>query len=217
MIQAGAAPTTRATQAFVASASEAVVIDAFHLDPDPDRRASLHVRADPELMAAAMDEPVRRQGSPWLTAWRAADERARSALDRTLDGIDDPFEPRVARDVAAWAPTGSTMFVGNSTPVRDLDLAMRPRDGVRVLANRGASGIDGLASTALGLARSSPTVALIGDLSFLYDAGALLWAGGSGPDIVLVVLRNGGGEVFSQLPQRDLPEHRRAVHDTARR
>jgi 2-succinyl-5-enolpyruvyl-6-hydroxy-3-cyclohexene-1-carboxylate synthase len=237
VIQLGAAPTTRATQTFVASAERLVVADRWHLDPDPDRLASWRIAVDPDALPAALtrhpvvqgagialtgpdarddEEPWAGRIDPspaaWTADWREADGRARAVLDDLLDAWDEPFEPRVARDVAAWIPDGGALFVGNSTPVRDLDLAMAPRGGLAVLANRGASGIDGLVSTALGVAwerRPGPTVALLGDLSLLHDAGALLWKASRGPDLTLVVLNNGGGQVFSLLPQRELPEHER--------
>jgi 2-succinyl-5-enolpyruvyl-6-hydroxy-3-cyclohexene-1-carboxylate synthase len=238
VIQLGAAPTTRASQGFAASAERLVVADRWHLDPDPDRVASWRLAVDPDaLLNALARHPVVQGGvgialtgehppheieelwraridpAPieWTTAWGAADDLARATLDELLDGWDEPFEPRIARDVAAWIPDGGQLFVGNSTPIRDLDLSMAPRGGPTVLANRGASGIDGLVSTALGVAaaRRGPTAALIGDLSFLHDAGAVLWNGAGDVDLTLVVVNNGGGHVFSLLPQVDLPEHRR--------
>jgi 2-succinyl-5-enolpyruvyl-6-hydroxy-3-cyclohexene-1-carboxylate synthase len=214
VIQLGAAPTTRATQRFVASSEHLVVADRRHLDPDPERRASWRIAVDPEALRSALDgRPVEQSPAPadWTHAWRDADRRARETMDRFLDELDEPFEPRIARDVAASLPDGGTLFVGNSTPIRDLDLAMTPRDGLRVLANRGASGIDGLVSTALGVAAGAdgePVISLIGDLSFLHDFGAVAWNARRRIDATIVVVRNGGGEVFSLLPQRALPEHR---------
>jgi len=232
VIQLGAAPTSRATQTFVASAERLVVADRWHLDADPERASSWRLAVDAVALSRALrghrsgrdaangtgsddlGPPRPRSAEPvddaWNAAWIDADLRARSRLDGFLDGIEEPFEPRIARDVAGWIPDGGTLFVGNSSPVRDLDLAMAPRNGLRVLANRGASGIDGLVSTALGAAAAgpSPTVALIGDLSFLHDLGALAWNARRGVACLLVVLRNGGGEIFTSLPQRALPEHR---------
>ena len=180
VIQLGATPTTRAMQAFVASAERLVVADRWHLDPDPERAATWRLAVDADVVTDVLHErPVRVQAAPdeWTSSWADADGKARAALDGYLDGIDDPFEPRIARDVAACVPDGGTLFVGNSTPVRDLDLAMAPRAGLRVLANRGASGVDGLVSTVLGVAAADggPTVGLLGDLSYLYDLGAVVW------------------------------------------
>jgi 2-succinyl-5-enolpyruvyl-6-hydroxy-3-cyclohexene-1-carboxylate synthase len=213
VIQLGAAPTTRAMQAFVASAERLVVADRWHLDPDPERAATWRLAVDADVLTGALHErPGHVLAAPeeWTSSWADADGKARATLDGYLDGIDDPFEPRIARDVAACVSDGGTLFVGNSTPVRDLDLAMAPRAGLRVLANRGASGVDGLVSTVLGVAAGGggPTVGLLGDLSYLYDLGAIVWNARRGVDATLVVVNNGGGEVFSLLPQRELPEHR---------
>jgi 2-succinyl-5-enolpyruvyl-6-hydroxy-3-cyclohexene-1-carboxylate synthase len=214
VLQVGATPTTRVTQRFVRGAERVVVVDRAHLDPDPERHASMRFDADPEAVAAALLDVVPEHPSiravAWRTTWEHADGLARDALDRTLDARDEPFEGRIARDVAATIPDDGTLFVGNSMPVRDLDAFMAPRAGLRVLANRGASGIDGLVSTALGIAAAgAPTVALLGDLSLLHDAGALLWNGSRDLDVVFVVPNNAGGGVFDFTGQADLPEHER--------
>ncbi len=212
VLQIGAAPTTRATQTLVAAAERLLVVDRFHPEPDPEREASWRLDADPRHVAAAvMAHEIEPAPVGWSAGWSDHDERARRAMDDVLDTTDEPTELRLARDLAAAVPDGGTLFVGNSTPIRDVDIAMAPRDGLQVLANRGASGIDGLVSTALGMATADrgATFALIGDLSLLHDVGALLWNGRRSADLVLVVPNNGGGAIFGSLGQRTLPERDR--------
>jgi 2-succinyl-5-enolpyruvyl-6-hydroxy-3-cyclohexene-1-carboxylate synthase len=206
LVQFGATPTSRATQRLVAASEQRIVVaDGSHLDPDPEGLATRRIDVPgeqwiPEVLGAASD--VGR--TTWLGR---ADTAARSAMDALLDSWEEPSEMRVARDLAAAIPPGGTLFVGNSLPVRDLDISMAPREGLRVLANRGASGIDGLLSSALGVAASGAgaAYALLGDLSFLHDAGALLWNARRAPDLVVVVNDNGGGQIFAALGQADLP------------
>jgi 2-succinyl-5-enolpyruvyl-6-hydroxy-3-cyclohexene-1-carboxylate synthase len=213
-LQVGAAPTTRSTQRFVARAETLVVADALHLDPDPLGHATLRIHTGPGNLAQALaDRAPQPAPADWLDEWRLADTAARRAMDDVLDRSDSPSELQIARDVAAAVPTDGTLFVGNSMPIRDLDEAMAPRDGLEVLANRGASGIDGLVSTALGIASAGPrpagpgpTVALLGDLSLLHDVGALFWDAPRGAQLAIVVVNNAGGQIFSLLDQRGLPE-----------
>ena len=101
-------------------------------------------------------------------------------IDGLIDGWSTPFEGRIARDVVAAAPTGATLVVASSMPVRDVESFAAAREGITFHANRGVNGIDGFVSTVLGIAAAAddgaPTVALVGDLCFLHDSNGLLGA-----------------------------------------
>jgi 2-succinyl-5-enolpyruvyl-6-hydroxy-3-cyclohexene-1-carboxylate synthase len=187
-----------------------VLVDIDGAWLDARRAVRTLVRADAGALCAALGARVRpRAPQTWLESWRRADARARAAIEEVLSREGRATEPAAARDLAAALPDGSTLVVAASMSVRDLDWFMAPRAGLRVLANRGANGIDGFTSTALGaaLAAEGPVAALCGDLSLLHDQNGLLFARDARPDAVLVVLNNDGGGVFSFLPQAAFPEH----------
>jgi 2-succinyl-5-enolpyruvyl-6-hydroxy-3-cyclohexene-1-carboxylate synthase len=189
-----------------------VLVDPYGRWADPERAAGCVVRCDPSSLCRAVTAASAVAGADdgWAEWWAAAEAAAQVAFDQVLAGHREITEPAVARVLGDELPSGATLVVSSSMPVRDIEWYLRPRHGLRVLANRGANGIDGVISTALGVASASasaaaadgPTAALVGDLAFLYDAGALLGrAGVGGPSLTLVVVDNDGGGIFSFLPQ----------------
>lgn len=211
VLQFGRTPTTRPGQSVVASCERLAVIQVPGTPADPHQRADQTLVGDAEAIASELAERTSpRPAGEWLDSWTTADAVARRSIDELLDRWEEPFEGRIARDLAATVPSRGTLVAGSSMPVRDLDVFMHPREHLRVLGNRGASGIDGVVSTALGVAAAAGRAfALIGDLSLLHDAGSLLWSGRRDLDLVLVVPNNDGGIIFSLLDQRALPEHER--------
>jgi 2-succinyl-5-enolpyruvyl-6-hydroxy-3-cyclohexene-1-carboxylate synthase len=207
VVRIGAGPTSKALTAWLDDSIPQIVVDPEAGWPDPGRTASQRLVADPSALLKAAATLADGRSDEWMRRWRAADAIARRAIDELLDSAEEPFEGRVARDLVAGLPDGATLVVGSSMPVRDVDAVAAPREGVRLLANRGASGIDGLVATTLGVAAASdgPTAALLGDLALLHDASTVLGAARRSPGAVLVVCDNDGGGIFSFLPLARLP------------
>jgi 2-succinyl-5-enolpyruvyl-6-hydroxy-3-cyclohexene-1-carboxylate synthase len=210
VVRIGAGPTSKALTGWLDSSVPQIVIDPEGGWPDPGRTASQRLVADPSALLEAVATAKPHRGAPdpaWMRRWREAEAVARRAIDELLDGIEEAFEGRVARDLVAGLPHGATLVVGSSMPVRDVDAFAAPRDGLRLLGNRGASGVDGLVATTLGAAAAGggPTAALLGDLAFVHDASSVLGAARRSPGAVLVVCDNDGGGIFSFLPQARLP------------
>jgi 2-succinyl-5-enolpyruvyl-6-hydroxy-3-cyclohexene-1-carboxylate synthase len=209
VLRLGAAPASKVLSQWLAgSGARQVLVDPDDAWIDPERTATMVARGDPgawcrALVAQARAAPGRRPADPsWLTSWAAAEASAQHAIDTVLGRQLEANEPGVARTLAGALAPGATLVVSSSMPVRDLEWYARPRAELRVLANRGANGIDGVVSTAVGVALASrgPTALLIGDLAFLHDANGLLGLAGRGVDLAIVVVDNGGGGIFSFLP-----------------
>jgi 2-succinyl-5-enolpyruvyl-6-hydroxy-3-cyclohexene-1-carboxylate synthase len=186
---------SRAVGRLVASTPADVVVDRRGRWPDPSRSAGRALPAVPRAVGGDVDPG-------WLAAWQDAGRRAQAAVEGLVTG-----EPLVARTVLdAAGRHGAAVVLGSSTPVRDAFLA-GPREGVRVLANRGAAGIDGTVSTAVGAALAvGPAYALLGDLTFLHDAnGLVLGPDEPRPDLTVVVVDNDGGGIFGLLEQAGAP------------
>ncbi len=195
-----------------------VVVDPAGRRRDPGGHAHEIVRAGAaEFLDALVARVPARAGSAWSARWHELADRARVAQDAAIDAIEESSEPCLARDLVAGVPAGATLVVGSSMPFRDVAWFAVPRDDVRIVANRGVNGIDGLLATALGVAwadPSTPVVVLCGDLTFLHDGGGLAAIGAAAPNLTIVVVDNDGGGIFSFLPQAALPEHFETVFGT---
>jgi 2-succinyl-5-enolpyruvyl-6-hydroxy-3-cyclohexene-1-carboxylate synthase len=190
----------------------AVLSDSLALEPASALTRLASSLAEPSAPRPGVEED-------WLALWRSADERAAEAILGEL-GHHEISEPAVASELGVLLPEQATLFVASSMPVRDIETfwPVRP-DPPRVLCNRGANGIDGTISSALGAAagtlgpvggagRSSiggpsptnPVVLLIGDVALAHDIGGLLASRRLGLKLTIVLLENGGGGIFDFLP-----------------
>ena len=182
---------------------EAAVVPATFVHADAASAAGALADAVEGAMAAGK-QPGAEPRSRWARAWLAAEQAASRVLDSWLDGLDEPFEGAPFRALGELLPAGGLLWAGNSMPVRDLDAWLPTGErAIRVLGNRVANGIDGVTSTALGSAAVSqgPVVLVVGDVSFLHDLGALVTARLHETNLLVVLVNNDGGGIFSLLPQ----------------
>ncbi|MEO5917970.1 MAG: 2-succinyl-5-enolpyruvyl-6-hydroxy-3-cyclohexene-1-carboxylic-acid synthase [Candidatus Limnocylindrales bacterium] len=141
---------------------------------------------------------------PWCADWLAAEAIADRTMRAWVLDLAEPFEGAPFHHLASALPDGAVLWAGNSMPVRDLDGWLPSTDrAIRIQANRGANGIDGVLSTALGSASvaGGPVVLVVGDISFLHDLGALVTARIADVSLTVVLIANDGGGIFSFLPQ----------------
>lgn len=210
VLRFGGAPVSRVLERYIQDAGDAahILVSPFGDWPDPTLSVRQVLHADPSETCASLREAALPPGpAEWEARFHEAERRERERLrdDRSL-----PVEAQVIRGVLSALPEGTLVFCGNSTVIRDVDSfsGSSPRS-LELAGNRGASGIDGNVSTAAGMAvgAGAPVVGLLGDLALYHDMNGLLLA--RQRDVTLVVFNNGGGAIFSYLPQADLPEFER--------
>ncbi len=203
IVELGAPPTSSAYAAMLAEAGCERIVIAPHGWSDPHSSAHLMVNAPVAAVAARLAARISARPGGWTEAWLAASRRAGAALDR----LAVAGEHAAVRDAVAALPDGALLALGNSLPVRTAETCGADRRRIGVLHQRGACGIDGLVAGAAGAASASgrPTALLLGDVSFAHDLGGLAAARLSGAPLAIVVIDNGGGRIFEQLPVARAP------------
>src|SRR5437868_13459594 len=202
VIRLGGTPTSKVMNSWLAAASAPTfLVDPDRMWRDEDQVAGSVMVCDPQLLIEAL--PAADVAS-WRDEWVSAGKKATAAIAATL--VSTPMhEGHIVRALASKVPDGAQVFVGSSMPIRAADSFWSyARAGQTFYGNRGASGIDGLVSTGLGVAAahsSSPTVLLLGDLSVYHDMNGLWSVRRHGIKATIVVCDNNGGGVFNFLPQ----------------
>jgi 2-succinyl-5-enolpyruvyl-6-hydroxy-3-cyclohexene-1-carboxylate synthase len=218
VLRFGAMPTSKPVLLYLERFPDArhIVIGAGW--EDPTLLAARMVDADPTRTCESLRKrSTQSLSTAWLDRWRTVDRAARNAISAELAAIDEPFEGRVFADLAELLPDNATLWASSSMPVRDLDTFFPESErAIRFLSNRGANGIDGVISSALGASTvaAGPTVLAIGDIAFYHDMNGLLAAKLHALNATIVLLNNDGGGIFSFLPQAGHPEHFEALFGT---
>lgn len=187
-----------------------VIIDGGFMWRDPHHLATDIIYSDEALFCKQIVDKLHKpQYKPWLDTWNRLEKITKDTISFYMNAEDDLNEGKVVYELSKIIPTKSTVFVGNSMPIRDVDTFFhQTQKDVRIMANRGANGIDGVVSTALGASvYQRPLYLLIGDLSFFHDLNGLLAAKMYKLNIHILLINNDGGGIFSFLPQANEAKH----------
>ena len=186
----GRTTLSRSVNALIKMARKEIVIDPRMATVDSDRMANQKFLQLPKVEVQPAD-------SEYVEKWQKYSQRAA----KMVGDISQWSEALIAREIGAAIPTGTSLFISSSRPIRDLEGFASARTGVETFANRGLAGIDGNISTALGIAsQRTATVAVLGDLGFLHDLTGLIH--NEDINLKILVINNDGGGIFSTLSQR---------------
>ena len=204
LVRLGGPPSNRAVIDFVAAcgAADRLLVDPRRRWEDPSFGWTQALASDPVELLGAASAQMGSVDDAWTVSWIEAAYDAWERVEGAL-GSADLLEPLLAATLLRALPPEVALYASSSMPVRDVT-SFWPPDAFarRMLVNRGANGIDGVVSSALGaaLALDQPVAALVGDVALLHDIGGLLAASLSDVDLTVVVPNNDGGGIFSLLP-----------------
>lgn len=177
---------------------------------DPYHLGTKVIQMDETAFCQQLTNYVKKnENNEWLSQWQQVDQLAKTAIKAHMSQEAELEEGKVFYELFPRLPKDSTIFVGNSMPIRDVDTFFHKNNqGITVMANRGANGIDGVVSTALGASvYQQPLFLLIGDLSFFHDMNGLLAAKLYKLNMTIILVNNDGGGIFSYLPQAESKQH----------
>lgn len=190
----GRTTLSRSINNFIQGAKYLVVIDPRMENVDTARTADEMHFDIPRIKETASPD------NEWINLWRKYEILAAKSISE----LPDWCESSIAKLIASEIHDDSALFIASSRPIRDLESFASPRSGIKTFANRGLAGIDGNISVAMGIAtRFQESVAIIGDLGFLHDVSALTNV--VDVNLLIIVIDNNGGGIFSTLPQRGVP------------
>ena len=202
IVRLGGSPTSKPLRKYLAATdARQLVVDPAGEWREAEFTATDLVVADPDRLCGHLSQMVRNGGSAdWRNRWVTADSAHSEAV---VERHDTLYEGGVLADVVDGLPDPATLVVSNSMPIRDLDRFGEPdTKSVTAIGNRGASGIDGIVSTALGAAHGTTddVTLVIGDLAYYHDMNGLLALQRAEVDATIVLLNNDGGGIFHMLP-----------------
>ncbi|MGJ3245510.1 MAG: 2-succinyl-5-enolpyruvyl-6-hydroxy-3-cyclohexene-1-carboxylic-acid synthase [Elainellaceae cyanobacterium] len=203
VIRIGEMPTSKILRDWLtATQPQQWIVDESDRNLDPLHGLTHHLRISVESLAPQLEISPAMSPSIYLKNWCKTEAIIRQLLDQAFADIDDLFEGKVAWMLSQILPKNTPLFISNSTPVRDVEWFWKPNDlGIQPFFNRGANGIDGTLSSALGISyRHRPTVLLTGDLALLHDTNGFLLKQQFVGQLTIVLVNNNGGGIFELLP-----------------
>lgn len=209
VLRVGEPPASKVLGQWIAgNAARVIQIQPNDMNVDPDHSVALTCVGEPDAICRELQSMVSAYDVEWAAAWTRAEVAAQQTIDEWTGTCMS--EPSVARVVTRSLASGTNLVVSSSMPIRDVEWFGAATPGVSVHSNRGANGIDGVVSTAVGVALGTraATTLLIGDVACLHDSNGLLGLMSRDADLAIVVTNNDGGSIFSFLPQASLVDEK---------